>query len=142
MSVGGEGVRRARQALGKVRSAAMRRMVVVVGIGGRGGVVRSVSVRVEMGEGGWVRREVVRVRPRKPLAPVMRMFMVFFCGGLVVVDGIENSRSGLPRSPTSRHSGIMSDEISGTYGTRVSEIGFWRDGIGSADTVTDTKHMR
>ena len=44
------------------------------GMGGAGGSVR--SVRVRSVTEGWVRREEARVRPMKPLAPVMRTDMV------------------------------------------------------------------
>lgn len=71
----GVGVRSVRQALGKVRSAAMRRVGMEDGVVGIGGEARSVIVRVEMEGVGRARRELVRVRPRKPLAPVMRMFI-------------------------------------------------------------------
>ena len=69
----GVGVRSERHALGEVRSAAMRRVGMEDGVVGIGGKVRSVIVRVEME--GRAKRAVVRVRPRKPLAPVMRIFM-------------------------------------------------------------------
>lgn len=71
----GVGVRSERHALGEVRSAAMRRVGMEDGVVGIGGEARSVIVRVEMEGVGRARREAVRVRPRKPLAPVMRMFM-------------------------------------------------------------------
>lgn len=71
-----EGGRRAVMVAGLVRSAAMR-VRVRAGVWGDGeaGSVRSVRVRVEML--GEVERREARAWPRKPAAPVRRMFILW-----------------------------------------------------------------
>lgn len=71
-----EGGRSAAMLAGLVRSAAVR-VRVRVGFGGEGegGSVRSVRVRVEML--GEAERREARAWPRKPAAPVRRIFILW-----------------------------------------------------------------